>query len=405
MNPYRRLEEKRRPVASRAARRTEAQAPVRRRAVRKISRFRDRQDESLYEGDGTFNPPSYEHKTSRIARAVNAKRKMFNGAGQINAISKKDALTQIHHLLNNVTKQHSRRVSFYEPEQEVGMSKEARRDVLAQALRSDEGFHMVGQELALPIKAILDYEGFVRKIYRVRKLAQSELFRIPVDIRSTAWLIGQDGKTPESAIKTKYINPTEFKIASFPTVDILDILHMNFDVLDRAQDTARQEIELQEDKAGIALLDLAAQTENAVTTFATLGIGAFEAVRYQVERHRLMVENFMINRQELSDIVTTMSAAVDPVTERELILAGYIGNILNSQILTAAGTGVEEVIPAGTFYAVTGADYLGEMGIRQELFSEPYNKFSHQQTKKGWAFLEICGFAIANSRSVAKGVK
>ena len=118
-----------------------------------------------------------------------------------------------------------------------------------------------------------------------------------------------------------------------------------------------------------------------------------------------MVENFLISRSELSDIVKTMSAAVDPVTERELILAGYIGNILNAQILTAAGTGVEEVIPPGTFYATTGADYMGEMGVRIELFSEPYNKYGFQETVKGWAFIEMVGFGIANSRSCAKGMK
>ena len=100
-----------------------------------------------------------------------------------------------------------------------------------------------------------------------------------------------------------------------------------------------------------------------------------------------------------------MSTAVDPVTERELILAGYIGNILNAQIITAAGTGVEEVVPAGTFYAATGSEYLGEMGVRVELFSEPFNMFSHRRLVKGWAFGEIIGFGIPNARAVARGTK
>jgi hypothetical protein len=73
--------------------------------------------------------------------------------------------------------------------------------------------------------------------------------------------------------------------------------------------------------------------------------------------------------------------------------------------VTSAGTGVEEVIPAGTFYAVTGPEYLGEMGIRVELFSEPFNMFAQQRLVKGWAFAEIVGFAISSARGVAKGVK
>jgi|GEM_PF-2277767 len=410
-NPYKRIAQDRRPVSTRTASRAEDNTdntrtprPV---AARPRSTFASKRDERLFEGGGSFNPQRYDTPSSRTATASRTDRRMFDKAGQVNAIDKRDAMVQIHHLLNEVTKKNASALSFYRPDTESKISKDAKRDILAAALTdpTGQGFHIVGQELALPIKVILDYEGFARKVYRVRKLAQAELFRIPVDVRSTAFVVGQDGQTPESRIKTKWITPPEWKVTSFPSIDIQDIYQMNFDVLDRAQDTARQEIELQEDKAGIALIDEAAQAVNSVTTFGSLGIVAFESVRYQVERHRLMVENFLISRAELSDIVTTMSTLVDPVTERELLLAGYIGNILNAQILTAAGTGVEEVIPAGTFYATTGADYMGEMGIRIELFSEPYNKYVLQETVKGWAFIEMIGFGIANARACAKGSK
>ncbi len=420
-NIYRRLSSERRPVSAGSARREDdrerRQASVKqqiaakrqRMAVRPASRFAAKRDEALFEDSGTFNPQRYSHPGSdEVRNAMRTNRRMFDKSGQINATDKKDALTQIYSLLNQVTKKNADRLSIYDPESPAEkMGKEARREILAAALNDSNGpgFHMVGQELALPIKAILDYEGFARKFFRVRHLAQAELFRVALDVRSPAWVIGQDGMSPESRIRTRWVTPPEFKITSFPTIDVHDILLMNFDVLDRAQDTARQEIELQEDKAGVAVLDTAAQTVNTVTTFSTLGVGAFEAVRFQVERHRLAVENFLINRAELSDIVNTMSTAVDPVTERELLLAGYIGTILNCQILTAAGIGVEEVIPAGTFYAITGKDYFGEMGIRLELTSEPFNKLANRETVKGWAFYEIVGFVGIGSRAAAKGMK
>lgn len=402
MNPYKRISKSRRPASKAAARRAPAPKGMRVRPNRNLD---SKKQERLFDGSGEFNPQRYDHASTREASKTNINRRMFNNEGQINAVDKRDALTQAYHLLTSVTKKNASDISFAKSDADATMSKEARRDVLAAAMNDSEGFRVVGQELALPIKDILDYEGFSRKIYRVRKLAQAELFRIPLDIRATAWVLGQDGQTPRSVIKTKWILPDETKITSFPVIDISDIYQMNFDVLDRAQDTARQEIELAEDKRGIAVLDSASTTVNTTTTFATLGVAAFEDVRFQVERHRLMVEQFLIARAELSDVVKTMSAAVDPVTERELILAGYIGNIMNARILTSAGTGVQEVIPAGTFYACTGPDYLGEMGIRIELFSEPFNEYAVQRTTKGWAFIEQLGYAIPNSKSVAKGVK
>lgn len=415
VNPYKRL------AAAGAASREEGRPSLQptqdqveksqdRVAARQNTKLSSKAEERMYDESGTFNPTAYAGDVTRngIKQAVGSTKlsnRMFDKSGQVNAYDDKDALQQVAYLLNSVTKKASPG-TFYR-EAATDMKAEDRRKVLAAAMQdpTGEGFAVVGQELLLPIKDIIDYEGWARKVYRVRPLAQGELFRIAKDVRATAWVVGQDGQSIESRLHGRFIQPSEFKVTAFPTVDIEDIYQMNYDVLDRAQDTARQEIEVEEDKRGLALLDRAAVTVNSETIFSTLGISAFEDVRFQVERHRLMVEKFLINRAELSDVVKTMSTAVDPVTERELILAGYIGNILNAQIITAAGTGVEEVVPAGTFYAVTGSEYLGEMGVRVELFSEPFNMFSHRRLVKGWAFGEIIGFGIPNPRAVAKGRK
>jgi hypothetical protein len=398
-NPYVRA------AAALPAPRAAAAQPQRQAPPLSLRRTASRDGQALAGQNGEFNPNAFGGRNNGAAVA-DPKNRIFNKAGQLNAWDRRDALTQIAYLLQNVTKTAGMR-DFSRQAGESQMDKQARMQVLAAALQdpTGEGFAIVGQELLLPIKDIVDYEGWARKVYRTRPLAQGELFRIAKDVRATAWVVGQDGQSIESRLYGRYIQPSEFKVTSFPTVDIEDIYQMNYDVLDRAQDTARQEIELEEDKRGLALLDRAAVTVNSTTIFATLGIAAFEDVRFQVERHRLIVEKFLIARAELSDIIKTMSAAVDPVTERELILAGYIGNVLNSQIITTAGTGVEEVVPAGTFYAVTGSEYMGEMGIRVELFSEPFNMYAQQRLVKGWAFGEIIGYGIPNARSVAKGTK
>lgn len=400
MNPYRRL------VAGQQQRQAQPpppqQRPVR---TRQIQRTASAGDEQVYDETGNYNPRAFGGHQLRagIKQAVpSARERLFNKAGTLNAWNKKDAMQQIAYLVQDLSAMN--RTASLE-RQGAELAPETRRKVLAAAMKDQEGFAILGQELLLPIRDILDYEGWTRKVYRVRTLGQGEFFRIAKDVRATAWLIGQDGQGIESRLDGKFVQPDEFKLASFPSVDLEDIMTMNFDVLDRAQDTARQEIELEEDKRGIALLDIASQTVNAVTAFATLGVAAFEDVRYQVERHRLAVTKFLINRQEVSDIVKTMSAAVDPVTERELLLAGYIGSIMNAKIVTAAGTGVEEVVPAGTFYAVVDPEYLGELGIRVELFSEPYNQFAMQRLTKGWVFAEMAGFVVVNPRGVAKGEK
>lgn len=376
-----------------------------------IQKFASKQDEQNFEaqGDkGVFNPKRFSgYNQSDIRQALASKSdRMYDANGEMNAYDRKDALTQAAYLLNHVTRQSpiSRMTR-----QASAAEKDERRKVLAQALNdpTGEGFALVGQELALPIKAIIDYEGFIRKILRVRTLAQGELFRIAKDVRATAYVVGQDGQSIESRAYGTYILPDEAKITSFPEVDLMELYQMNYDVLDRMQDTARQEIELEEDKRGIRLLDRMSQAINSVSTFSTMSLSVLENLRYQVERHRLIVDKFLINRQELSDIQINMSGHVDPVTQREWNLAGYVGRWLGAHFLTAAGTTgtVEEVIPAGTLYAVTSPEYIGEMGIRVELFSEPYNLLPMKQTVKGFGFIEVVGFGGPNSRAVAKAVK
>lgn len=372
-----------------------------------IQHFASRLDEQVYDPSGSYNPHAFggEQMRAGIAAAVpNPRERMFNAQRQINAYDRKDALTQINHLIKD-----SARMAHEARRQRVAAqaNDHERREILRAAARDTEGFAILGQELLLPIKDLIPYEAIGRKVYRVRPLAQGEFWRVAKDVRASAWVIGQDGQGIESRLHGKYVQPPEYKIGSFPTVDMDDIYQMNYDVLDRAQETAREEIALEEDKRGIAALDVASTTVNAATTFATLGVGAFEDVRFQVERHRLVVEKFLINRQELSDVIKTMSSQVDPVTERELILAGYIGAFLNAMIITTAGTSAngQSTVPAGTFYAVTGPETFGEMGIRTELFSEPFNMFAQFRFVKGWAFGELIGHVVVNPRACAKGVK
>lgn len=367
-------------------------------------KFASKTDEQLYDTDGQFAPKAFGGTkfTDGQDRVVTSKDRSFDRKGELNAYDNRDALTQIKHILDTQAQTRSARLIR---SAESFENRQARIKQIARAASDDRGYRMLGQEILQPIKAIVDYEAFGRKCFQVRPFEQNEFFRLTKDVRATAFVIGQDGQGVESRVGGKYVDFPEYKIGSFPTVDIQDIYQMGYDVLDRVQDTARQEIELEEDKRAIAVIDAAATSgSNSVIGFVTLGIGAFEDIRFQVERNRIPVDKFAINRAELSDVIKTMSTQVDPVTERELILAGYIGSILNASIITSAGIGVEEVVPAGTVYAMAAPELLGVMGIRFELFSEPFNQFAQFRTLKGYAFCEMIGHCIPEPWKVAKGV-
>ncbi len=328
----------------------------------------------------------------------------FDKKGQLNAWDKKDALQAIAGILNDKAVGRMKSASY---RKEAELPADVRKEVLLAALTDPSGAGMskLGAELLAPIKNVIDYEGWARKILRIKDIGQGEIHRITKDIQVLAFIVGQDGQSVVSQAVGKYVFPAEFKVEAFPEVDIQDIYQMNFDVLDRAQDLAKQMIMLKEDKSLVAILNASADAVNDIVYFSSFNIGTFADVKYQVERHRLVVDKFVMNRQEVNSLIKNMHAQVDPVTERELILMGYIGTVLNTQIITTAGTGVQEVVAPGTLYAITEGGFLGEMGIRLDLMSEPYTKYNQQEAKKGWLFLELIDESIVNPRAVAKAIK
>lgn len=332
--------------------------------------------------------------------------KLFDKKGQLNAGSRKEVATLIDKLLNDKSMGRELEMmkrAFYR--QNSQLDPQLRREIILNHMQSERGMRKLGEELLAPIKNLLDYEGIARKFLRIRPLGQGEPHRITKDIWVTAHLVGQDGQSVVSQAAGRYISPVDFKVTSFLEVDINDIYQMQFDVLERGQDLAKQMVMLKEDQALVKAFARAATTMNKPVYFTNFTLGTFEDIRYQVERHRLLADKFLVNRQEVSSFLKNMHDSVDYVTERELILRGYVANILGVQVMVTAGVGVQEVVPRGTVYVCTEGSFLGEMGIRLDLQSEPYNKFALQETKRGWSFFEIINQTVVNPRAIAMGIR
>lgn len=352
-----------------------------------------------------FNPFATGRKLKSGGYETSASDKMFDKSGTLNADSNKDALQKIQSILDGMSSgaYDVQRVASYEnsysPDEKESLLREAFSDT------QSEGFRQVGQNLLNPVKEVLDYEGIARKFFMQRTIKQGETFRIDKDVYVTGWAIAEDGQTPQSVVEGKYIYPPEFEVTAYPSIELKDKYRAQYDILGRAQDRARMAIEYQEDLAAINLLQVASGQVNTATSFATLNLAALESMRYQIERHRLLCQLFLIHRQEVSDLVNTVSTQVDPVTQRELIMAGFIASILNAYIVTTAGTNTYEILNPGEAYALTDPEHLGVMGTRVELFSEPVNEYMFGNPRQGWFWYELIAQTVHNPSGVAYGLK
>jgi len=332
--------------------------------------------------------------------------RVFGSSGrELNAYDLKEAARNIQTVLNHAA---------YDDRRPLVVNKNVNPDeqisVIAQYLMdpSGYGFAKAGQELLNPIREVIDYEGWIDKVLAPRPVRRGEVVKYDRDVFVFAWVIGEDGETPESQVGGEHFFPPEFEVTAFPTIEIKNIYQAQYDILARTQDRARQAIEFQKDTAGKNLLNAAATTVNSVVAFTSLTLSVVEQIRQQVERHRLIADKLLINRRELSDLLElAISSPVrfDPVTQRAAIMLGYVGNILGMKVIVSAGTNTFEVVKPGEVFVVTLPEYLGGMPIRVELVSHPAPLFPFGRAVQGWIWYTLLSQIVINSAGVAKGIK
>jgi hypothetical protein len=322
--------------------------------------------------------------------------KLFDNKGEINAWDKSDAIKQIAKYANLLASGSGTAGTAPASQRYSEAQKE---ELLKMALTSERGKVALGQAMANPIRRNLDYQGIGRKALRVDPLPQGALPVYDVDIEVEAVVVSSHGAVPESRIQGDRVTVPEFEVVANPTVRIREVKQRRFNVIDRAQQLARQEIQAQEDANIFAALDFASTIENTAVAFAgATGVtrNTLNDLVVQVDRWDLVTSKIFMNIEQFADIRKFNNDVFDPVTQREVLQTGLFGHIWTADII------VSKVVPAGTIYCTADPEFVGVMPIRQDIEVIPADE--PKELKLGWVVSEIIGIAIINPRGVAKAV-
>lgn len=332
---------------------------------------------------------------------------LFNQGAEINAGNVQQALGQI--------VKYAALIEELQPSSSVlasgsGFSEEQKDELIKSALSTHEGKVALGQAMANPIRRNLDYQGVGRKALVVDPLPQGALPIYDRDIDVAAFVISSNGAVPESRVFGDRVTVPEFEVVSNPTVRIMEVKRRRFNVIDRAQQKARQEIQAQEDQNIFAALDFAGDsTKGGENTIQTLDAGTTDelsksglvALKRQVDRWDLVTSKYFMNINEFTDILNWESAGaagasqVDPVTHRELLQTGLYGTIFAADII------VSKVVPPKQVFGCAEPEFVGVMPVRQDIEVLPADE--PKQLKLGWVVSEIIGIGIVNPRGISSG--
>ena len=325
---------------------------------------------------------------------------MFNKQGELNAYDRTDALNQLIKYASVL----SNNVPSNAAQAESSFSEDQREAMLKKALMTQEGKIALGQAMANPIRRALDYQGVGRKALVVDPLPQGALPVYDKDIDVAASVISSNGAAPESRVQGDRVTVPELEIVSNPTVRIAEVKRRRFNVIDRAQAKARQEIQAQEDSNIFAALDFSSTVENTrvnLAAAAALTKATLLNIKKQIDRWDLVTSKYFLNINQFTDILGWGSAGFsaattefDPVTQREVLQTGLYGHIWGADVI------VSKIVPDGTVYGCAEPEFVGVFPVRQDIEVLPADE--PKQLKLGWVVNEIVGIGIVNPRGVAK---
>ena len=285
----------------------------------------------------------------------------------------------------------------------AGLSAAQKEEVIEKLLSSPEGRVKLAASMQNPLRERLDYEGVFRRAAVVDPLPQGALPYYDRDVDVPAIVIGEEGETPETIVKGKRILIPLFELGSNPKIPFTQVKERRYNLIDRAQDKAKQDIQAVEDDLGFSALTVASTQVNPNTgvafntTIATAGSLDRDSLAdafAEIEKHDLRVARLFMNARDYSDIRKFGRDQLDPVTQKSLLATGLMANLWGADII------VSRVVPIGTIFVLTEEKFLAIIPQRIDITVLPADDPDARLI--GWSIFEQIGIGVWNPRGVTR---
>ncbi len=327
--------------------------------------------------------------------------------GEINASSKKDLISNQLKFL--AASSEGRVVTASEAIRRQELAKKRRQAV--QAAFSDKDAHReLGEVLAQNLYQAMNRKGFSRKYLARQDLQQGNIPRVWMRKKDvTAVWSTSPTRLSSQITRDKLFTPPEFQIETRPFIPQNDINQSSGDVLEEKYMEAMEGIMVAEDRVWRNLAEATVGLDNDLTLIAgQLTPALLMEVRQNVARWSLQVAGVLMASDLYVDIVgeANFIQAIEPVARHELIMTGELAVLYGMTITSDAYRHPEhKVLSQGEFYVIADPVTHGQYTDRGGIETQPTDGVTEGVAGKGWWMFESVSFVIANSRSVAKGLR
>lgn len=242
--------------------------------------------------------------------------------------------------------------------------------VIGDFIKTAAGRAKLAASMTQPLRTRRDYSAVGRKTFLVEQLPDGALPIYDKDPDVTAYVVGEEGQNILSITKPRRVIFPLFEIASNPEIPLTQIKERRFDLIERAQDLARAQIQAAEDERVFAVLDsiatagfdsLPGQLNPDIPVIAPVSGAVLADAFANIERHDLRVARVYMNAKDYADIRKFGRDILDPESQQVLLKTGLMGTIWGAQIVTS------RLVPVGTVYICCEPEMFGRIPVRTEL--------------------------------------
>lgn len=254
--------------------------------------------------------------------------------------------------------------------QSTGISNAAKQKLISEYIRTPQGRAKLAASLTQPLRTRRDYTSVGRKTFLVEQLPDGALPIYDKDPDVTAYIVGEEGQNIVAVTKPRRVIFPLFEIASNPEIPLTQIKERRFDLIERAQDLARAQIQAAEDERVFAVLDAIATngfdsipggTNPDIPVVAPISGAVLADAFALIERHDLRVARVYMNARDYADVRKFGRDILDIESQAVLLKTGLQATLWGAQVITS------RIVPAGTVYVCCEPEMFGRIPVRTEL--------------------------------------
>jgi hypothetical protein len=250
------------------------------------------------------------------------------------------------------------------------VSNAVKQKIISDYIKTPSGRAKLAASMTQPLRTRRDYTSVGRRTFLVEQLPDGALPIYDKDPDVTAYVVGEEGENILAITKPRRVIFPLFEIASNPEIPLTQIKERRFDLIERAQDLARAQIQAAEDERVFAILDAIATVgfdslpgglNPDIPVVAPISGAVLADAFSLIERHDLRVARVYMNARDYADIRKFGRDILDIESQATLLKTGLQATLWGAQIITS------RLVPVGTVYVCCEPEMFGRIPVRTEL--------------------------------------